>query len=104
MFRRLPSRHHQRQKARECQLSRIVPLPRVLDGSHILSAGAEKSPARGEDSLKVRVPAADTDGMRNLAVATFVGLVSFLVGGAPTAVGAVLVVAPLAVAFLPARR
>jgi len=42
--------------------------------------------------------------MRNLAVATFVGLFSFLVGGAPTAVGAVLVVAPLAVAFLPARR
>jgi hypothetical protein len=42
--------------------------------------------------------------MRNLAVATFVGLVSFLVGGAPTAVGAVLVVAPVAVALLPNRR
>ena len=42
--------------------------------------------------------------MRNLSVATLVGLVSFLVGGAPTAVGAVLVVAPIAVALLPARR
>jgi hypothetical protein len=54
--------------------------------------------------LKVRASAADSDGMRNLAVATFVGLVSFLVGGAPTAVVAVLVVAPVAVALLPDRR
>jgi hypothetical protein len=42
--------------------------------------------------------------VRNLIVATAVGLVSFLVGGAPTAVGAVLVLAPVAVALLPARR
>jgi hypothetical protein len=41
--------------------------------------------------------------MRNLAIATFVGLVSFLVGGAPTAVVGVVLVAPAAVALLSAR-
>jgi hypothetical protein len=41
--------------------------------------------------------------MRNLAVATLVGLVFFLVGGAPTAVVGVVLVAPAAVALLPWR-
>lgn len=41
--------------------------------------------------------------MRKLAIATFVGLLSFLVGGAPTAVVAVVLVAPAAVALLPSR-
>jgi hypothetical protein len=41
--------------------------------------------------------------MRNLAIATAVGLVSFLVGGVPTAVVGVLVVAPAVAALLPAR-
>jgi hypothetical protein len=41
--------------------------------------------------------------VRNLSVATLVGLVSFLVGGAPTAVVAVIGIAPLVVAVLPKR-
>jgi hypothetical protein len=41
--------------------------------------------------------------MRNLRIATAVGLVSFLVGGALTAVAAVVLVAPIAVLLLPRR-
>ena len=41
--------------------------------------------------------------MRNLRIATIVGLVSFLVGGAATAVAAVVVVSPIAVLLLPRR-
>ena len=41
--------------------------------------------------------------MRKLAIATLVGLVSFLVGGAPTAVVAVVLVTPAAIALLPSR-
>jgi hypothetical protein len=41
--------------------------------------------------------------MRNLAIATAVGLLSFLVGGATTAVLGVLVVAPAVAALLPVR-
>jgi hypothetical protein len=40
---------------------------------------------------------------RNFTIATAVGLVSFLVGGAATAVAAVVVVAPIAVLLLPRR-
>lgn len=41
--------------------------------------------------------------MRNLRIATIVGLLSFLVGGAVTAVAAVVVVSPIAVLLLPRR-
>ena len=68
-----------------------------------LERGRGKVTFCGEDSLKVRVATADKDGMRNLRIATIVGLVAFLVGGAPAAVAAVLVVSPIAVLLLPQR-